>query len=241
MIVSVSAVIGRLRSVSSGIAPWDLSDHRRAIPTAIAIVVLGAGTYGAVMGAWREPLQALFTGLKLPLVILLTTLGNTLINAMLAPLLGLHLSLRQSLTAVLFTFALAASLLGSLVPVAIFIVWNLPPLTTTTQLGSFEYSMIQLVLVAFIAGCGVAGNVLFLPVLERQSGSRRVARRVLLCWLLVNLLLGSQITWVLRPFIWDPARPVEFVGPEYLRGSFYETVFNAVRQLILEQLPLHRP
>lgn len=237
MIASVSAVLGRLRSVSSGIAPWDLSDRQRSVPVAVVVVVLGAGTYGAVMGAWREPLQALFTGIKLPLVILLTTLGNTLINAMLAPLLGLHLNLRQSLTSVLFTFALAASLLGSLVPVAIFIVWNLPPLSATTQLGSLEYSMIQLVLVAFIAGCGIAGNVLFLPVLERQSGSRQVARRVLLAWLLVNLLLGSQVTWILRPFIWDPARPVEFIGQEYLRGSFYETVFNAVRQLILQRLP----
>ena len=94
----------------------------------VIAIVLGAGIYGAVMGCWRSPLQALFTGIKLPLLILLTTLGNALLNAMLAPLLGL--------------------------------------------------------------------------------------------------------SWVLRPFIWDPVRPVEFLGPEYFHGSFYETVFEAARRLI---------
>lgn len=230
-------ILALLRSMSSGIGPWDDSLRNRSLALAIGLVVAGAGSYGAVVGAWRNPLQAVFTGIKLPLVILLTTLGNAFINAMLAPLLGLPVTLRQSFAAVLFTFALAASLLGSLVPVAIFIVWNLPPLSAATQLGSLEYSLLQLILVAFIAGCGIAGNLLFLPALEQRSGSRKIARQVLGSWLLVNLFLGSQIAWVLRPFIWDPARPVEFIGQEYLRGSFYETVFEAVRQLILQHLP----
>jgi hypothetical protein len=95
------------------------------------------------MGAWRDAWQALYTGIKLSLVILLTTHGHTLLNGLLAPLLGLNLTFRQS------------------------------------------------------------------------------------------LLLGSQICWVLRPFIWDPARPVEFLGPEYPRGSFYETVFEAARRLLI--------
>jgi hypothetical protein len=55
----------------------------------------------------------------------------------------------------------------------------------------------------------------------------------LFAWLACNLFLGSQICRVLRPFIWDPARPVEFIGPEYWRGSFYETVFAAARRLLL--------
>ena len=42
------------------------------------------------MGSWASPLQSLYAGIKLPLVILLTTLGNGLLNGMLAPLLGLN-------------------------------------------------------------------------------------------------------------------------------------------------------
>jgi hypothetical protein len=165
--------------------------------------------------------------------ILLTTLGNALLNAMLAPLLGLNLSFRQCLLVLLMTFAIAAAMLGAFSPIAAFVVWNTPSLVAATRLVSPEYGLLQLTHVAFIAFAGVTGNVCLSPLLRQWSGSAVVARKVLFAWLAVNLLLGSQICWVLRPFIWDPARPVEFLGPEYLRGSFYETVFEAVRRLLL--------
>ena len=196
------------------------------------VVILGGGLYGAVMGAWREPLQALYTGIKLPLVILLTTLGNALLNAMLAPLLGLNLTFRQTLLAVSMTFAIAAVLLGAFSPIAAFVVWNTPPLTAATWLTSPEYGFLQLTLVAFIAGAGVTGNTCLEPLLRLWSGSAAIARNVLLAWLAVNLLLGSQICWVLRPFIWDANRPVEFIGQDCFQGSFFETVFEAVRRLV---------
>jgi hypothetical protein len=212
---------------------WIRHWQARRVFWCVVFVVVGAGLYGAVMGAWRDAMQALYTGIKLPLVILLSTLGNALLNAMLAPLLGLNLTFRQSLLMVLMTFAIAAAMLGAFSPIAAFVVWNTPPLTAATHLASPEYGMLQLTLVAFIAYAGVTGNLCLVPLLRQLSGSASIARKVLLAWLAVNLLLGSQICWVLRPFIWDPARPVEFLGPEYLRGSFYETVFEAARRLLL--------
>jgi len=199
----------------------------------VGVVIVRAGFYGAVMGAWRDLLQAFYTGIKLPLVILLTTLGNALLNAMLAPLLGLNLSFRQCLLVIFMTFTIAAIILGGLSPIAAFVVWNTPPLAAETRLVSPEYGLLQLTHVAFIAFSGVMGNLCLAPLLRLWSGSAAIARNVLLAWLAVNLLLGSQICWVLRPFIWDPARPVEFLGPEYLRGSFYETVFEAARRLMI--------
>jgi hypothetical protein len=100
------------------------------------------------------------------------------------------------------------------------------------QLSSSEYGVMQLSLAGFIALAGVAGNAHLLPLLSAWARSRRVARRVLFAWLAGNLFLGSQIAWVLRPFIWDPARPVEFIGREYFRGSFFETVFTAACRLL---------
>jgi len=112
------------------------------------------------------------------------------------------------------------------------VVWNNAPLTPGTTLTSPEYGLMQLTLFGFIALAGVIGNVALVPLLRETSGSARVAHRVLCAWVSVNLLLGSQICWVLRPFIWDPVRPVEFLGPEYFRGSFYETIFEAARRLL---------
>ena len=223
-----------LRAQPANLQDWLKRWRTQRLAWCVTLIIVGAGIYGAVMGAWRDALQGLYTSIKLPLVILLTTLGNTLLNGMLAPLLGLNLTFRQSLLMVLMTFAIAAVMLGALSPIAAFVVWNTPPLTAATRLASTEYGLLQLTLVVFIAYAGVTGNLCLVPLLRQLSGSIAVARNVLLAWLAVNLLLGSQICWVLRPFIWDPARPVEFLGPEYLRGSFYETVFEAARRLLIQ-------
>src|SRR5262245_28338408 len=86
-----------LRAEPTTLRPWLEEVRGSRVLLCLAAIVLGAGVYGAVFGGWRSALQACYTGLKFPLVILLTTLGNALLNAMLAPLLGLSLSFRQCL------------------------------------------------------------------------------------------------------------------------------------------------
>jgi len=90
----------------------------------------------------------------------------------------------------------------------------------------------QLTLAGFIALAGVAGNAHLLALLSAWARSAATGRRVLFAWLAGNLFLGSQICWVLRPFIWEPGRPVEFIGREGFHGSFFETVFEAARRSI---------
>ena len=212
---------------------WMLSQQGYLVVFCIMAIVAGAGGYGAAMGWWRAPLQAFYTAIKLPLVILLTTLGNGFLNGMLAPLLGLNVTFRQSLTMVLMSFAVTAMVLGALSPVALFIVWNTPPLAAGTTTSSPEYALLQLTLAWwFVALAGVMGNLRLVPLLREWSGSTAVARNVLLAWLVGNLFLGSQICWVLRPFIWGANRQVEFIGQNCFQGSFFETIFRAVCRLI---------
>jgi hypothetical protein len=207
---------------------WMVRRRLNLVLFCVVVIAVGAGAYGAVMGSWRDPLQAVYTGIKLPLVMLLTTLGNGLLNGMLAPLLGLNLTFRQSFAAVLISFAVTSIVLGALSPVALFIVYNTPPLAPGTTLKSPEYAVLQLTLAVFVALAGVIGNIRLLPLLRQWSGNARAGLNVLLAWLAVNLFLGSQISWVLRPFIWEANRPVAFVGADCFQGSFFETVFNAV-------------
>ena len=82
-----------------------------------------------------------------------------------------------------------------------------------------------------VALAGVMGNIRLVPLLRQWAGSVAVARNVLLAWLAGNLFLGSQICWVLRPFIWEANRPVEFIGQNCFQGSFFETIFKAVCKL----------
>ncbi len=235
-LLSPRAVETFLHAAPEQFRVWLVRRPAMLVGFCVVAIILGAGSYGAVMGAWRDSLQALYTGIKLPLVILMTAVGNGLLNGMLAPLLGLNLTFRQSLAAVLMSFAVTALVLGALSPVAWFIVWNTPPLTAGTTLAATEYAFLQLTLAVFVALAGVIGNLRLLPLLREWASSAAVARNVLLAWLAGNLFLGSQISWVLRPFIWEANRPVEFTGQASFHGSFFETVWAAAQRLIFSNL-----
>ena len=195
------------------------------------VIILGAGCYGGAMGIWRSPEQALYTAMKFPLLILATTLGNALLNGMLAPLLGLNLSWRQCLFAVLISFTIASTILGSFSPLVCFVVWNIPAPGGGVATDA-AYRFMQLMHVAIISFAGTMANVSLLPMLRRWSRSGTAARKVLFAWLGGNLLLGSQICWVLRPFIGWPGKSVEFLSPEPFQGSLYQAVFEAIRHFL---------
>jgi hypothetical protein len=221
---------GELEPMAAWVGRW--SARRSALH--LAIIVVGAGLYGAAMGWWRDPQQAYYVAIKFPLIILLTTLGNALLNAMLAPLLGLNIPFRQSGLAILMSFTIAAAILGAFSPLVAFLIWNAPPMSPAAVSGS-AYSVIKLTHVAVIAFAGVMGNVRLFQLLARLGGRRAVAFRVLVAWLAGNLFLGSQLSWMLRPFIGSPVLPVEFFRAAALHGNFYENVFRSLQQ-ILQQL-----
>jgi hypothetical protein len=85
--------------------------------------------------------------------------------------------------------------------------------------------------VAVIAVAGIMANVRLLQVLRQLSGSRSNARRTLFAWLAGNLLLGSQVSWILRPFVGSPSLPVQFLRDDPLHGNFFESVFHALQRL----------
>src|SRR5438552_5451985 len=161
-----------LRGEAAPIGAWTERWDGRRLAVCIAVIVTGAGLYGAAMGYWRAPQQAFYVAVKFPLIILLTTIGNALLNAMLAPLLGLNISLRQSFLAVLFSFTIASAILGSFSPLAAFMVWNAPPLSASAaELSTGTYTFIQLTHVAVIAFAGVTANLRLAQLLRHLSGS----------------------------------------------------------------------
>lgn len=234
---SSSASVGRsdfrtlLQGQANTLMEWTQPGHLRTTAMNVAIILLGAGLYGAAMGWWREPLQGFYVAVKFPLVILLTTLGNALLNAMLAPLLGLNIGFRQSFLAILMSFTIVAAILGAFSPLAAFVVWNAPTMTPDVK-STLTYGFIKLLHVAVIAFAGIAGTVRLFQLLTQLGGSKTVARRVLFAWLVGNLFLGSQLTWIARPFIGAPYLPVVFLRDTAFEGNFYENVFQTLQQLL---------
>ena len=217
---------GELQAIAGWLARW----HTGRFALHLAVIVFGAGLYGATMGWWRDPQQALYVAIKFPLIILLTVAGNALINGMLAPLLGLNIPFRQSFSAILMSFTIAAAILGAFSPVMAFMIWNAPPMSPQAVSGA-TYSLIKLANVAVIAFAGTTGNVRLFQTLARVGGSNAIAFRVLVAWLTGNLFLGSQLSWILRPFIGSPTLPVEFFRKAAFHGSFFEAVLHSLQQI----------
>lgn len=196
-------------------------------------VLMGSGSalFGASMGWWRAPEQALFTAVKFPVVGVVTMLGNALLNAIVAPLLGVNIGFRRSLLAVMMASTIASVVLGGMSPLLVFLIHNVAPLEEVGS-GGEGHAVILLSLVAMVAFAGVAANVRLFQLLTRLSGSSGAALKVLLAWLGGNLLLGSQVSWMLRPFIGSPGLPVQFLRPDWLQGSFFEAVLFSIRQVL---------
>lgn len=226
----IAEIATLLRGETETISAWSESWNTPRFLLHVAVIVLGAGLYGAAMGWWRDPQQALYVAIKFPLIILLTTAGNALIYAMFAPLLGLNIPFLQSFSAIVMSFTIAAAILGAFSPLTAFMIWNAPAISTAGTSGA-TYNLIKLANVAVIAFAGATGNVRLFQMLARLGGSRAVAFRVLFAWLAGNLFLGSQLSWILRPFIGSPDLPVEFFRPTALDGNFYENVFQSLHQL----------
>lgn len=220
-----------LRGEAAVIGTWVVQPELRRVLQQVALIVIGAGTFGAAMGAWRSPEQALFSAVKLPCIIVGTAVGNALLNAMLAPLLGVNLGIRASLLAVLSSFALTSVVLGGCAPLMAFLVWNLPTPAAGDTTATAARNLMLLSLVGTIGFAGVTANFRLWQVLRRLGGSGRVAARLLFSWLAVNLLLGSQLSWIARPFIGHAREPVRFLSEHALEGSFFEEVLRTAGEL----------
>jgi len=190
----------------------------------IALIIIGGGFYGAAMGYWRDPLQAFYIAVKFPLLLLLVALGNAVLNGMLAQVLGLNLSFRHSFLAILMSFALLSVIVGALTPLCFFLIYNLPSLHDPTP--QLTYSALVYTHVIIIAFAGTMANIRLINLLQHLCGERQQARYIFSTWLAVNLLLGSQLSWNLRPFFGTPYSPVAFFRDNPFQGSFYESLFN---------------
>ncbi len=192
-------------------------------------IVAGCSLYGFTLGLWRAPSMGGYVAVKLPLLIFLTLLTNGLLNGMLAILLGSGLGFRQTLLAMLMSFASFSMITGALSPVTLMMVLDAPE--PGTPGGGMAYPLILLTHTAIIAFAGVTAHRRFFPVLVAVSETPVAARRVFFAWLAGNLFVGAQISWYMRPFFGQPGRAIQFFRRDWNHGSFYESIYRNLASL----------
>ncbi len=65
---------------------------------------------------------------------------------------------------------------------------------------------------------------------ENDRAFRKNVRTVFRCWILLFALVGSQMGWVLRPFIGSPDHPFSWFRPR--ESSFFQAVWQAFSGLL---------
>jgi len=208
---------------------WLEKDTTNKIYSCLFWTILGSSIYGSSIGIWRAPLQATYVAIKFPLLILLATTGNALINGMLAQLYGAKISFRQSYLSVLMSFTTASIILLSLSPVSYFLVYSCQPMGSEGAEASHRIIILSDVLI--IAFAGITSNINLYRLLHHITGSIAKSKQIIFSWLAVNLLLGGQLSWIMRPFIGTPKVPVEFMRDNALDGNFFESVIESIIEL----------
>ncbi len=222
------------RGEAKQIIPW-LEEKNPVWPAFCCMVIVGGcGLYGASVGLWQAPLQAFYAGIKFPLVIFLTILGNSGLNGMLAQVLGLGLTLRQTSLAILMSFVIVALILGAAVPIALFALYNCS--SSASAGAGTTYSGILLIHILIIAYAGVMANIRLFGFLKKLTGNRSLARRILIVWLATNMFLGTQLSWLLSPFVGLPHVRVIFLQEHPFERNFFEYAFERAINLIYEFL-----
>ncbi len=224
-----SDFVALCRADPNVLAQW-LQAERGRVGVALVWMVVGSAIYGASIGLWRAPLQSLFVAIKFPLLLGATTIANAMINGMLARLLGAPISFRQSLHAILLSYAIVGVVLAALSPISLFVWWDLPAMGSA-QAGKAHAAMI-VIHVVIIAFAGLVANLRLFSLLAKLCGDRACARRVLAAWLLGNMFLGCQLSYNLRPFFGTPDLEVTFFRNDPFNGSFFEALYGLVQRLL---------
>jgi len=193
-------------------------------------VVMAAG-YGAVMGAtnllqgssmlmWAKLSMLIVTAVKVPVLFLFT------LAIVLPPIyvsnafVGARFSFRQMLASLLASVAVTTTILASMATVAFFF-----------AVTSRSYDFIKLLHVLFYIYAGLAG----LSYLVRQmklmlAGRGGFSRRLFILWLALYMFVGTQLAWVLRPFVGSPGMQFQVFRPRV--GNFYESVLKSLGNVL---------
>ncbi|MEO0479315.1 MAG: hypothetical protein AAF196_07540 [Planctomycetota bacterium] len=196
--------------------------ERIPVRTLLLCVVLGGGVQGAVMGLHDgRALQAVFSAIKVPLLLILSTLIVLPSFYMLHLVLGLQRDFLRVCRATLVVQAVAAIFLASCAPLIGFAYYCSDVYPFATFVNGLAY--LGAALLARVAlGQQVRSLILREPKHRITVGS----------WLILYILVAIQLAWTMRPFVgWPEVEPSLF--REEAWGNAYVRLFEALRKLVV--------
>ena len=189
----------------------------------VALIVASSlffAIYGAIVGASNGWQQMLLSTVKLPALYLLTLLICLPTLYFFDILFGSQASFKQYAVLSLTTVSVISVLLFSFAPVTLFFLISIR-----------DYHFFLLLNVAIFALTGFIGVQLFYrgvkSVMKFDEKTPPIRQRLLLFWLVLYGLVGSQLGWTLRPFFGAPGEPFQLFRP--IESNFYAQIITSIR------------
>lgn len=190
--------------------PWAMRPDRprSLLLHLLAFVVVFGVFYGAVMGSFggvsgRRALQPLYSGLKVPML-LLVTFGLSLPSFfVLNTLLGVRDDFGQVFRGLVATQAALTIVLAALAPMTALWYASSADYESALMFNAFIF------LVASVAAQGLLRRW-YAPLVRRNPRHRVLLR----AWLVIYAFVGIQTGWTLRPFVGHPQAQTRFFREE---------------------------
>lgn len=212
----------------------DLTSEDRVRPVTLActgVFLVLTFAYGLIMGSqslirgsaegWKYALAA---GVKLPFLFLLTLAICLPLLYVLNVLIGPRAKFSAILGVLMASIAVTSIVLGACAPIVLFFMLSTP-----------SYPFVKLLNVAVFALAGAYG-VWFLSrslgqlVQASSEGGEAAAasgvRTIINWWLITYGIVGTQMAWILRPFLGNPGQPFSFFRA--LESNFYVDVLKTI-------------
>lgn len=210
----IGAIDGLLRAEGH----FEVGRGRVPVARLLALLVACGFLYGLALGSFGlRAEQALYSGLKVPILLCFSTLVCLPSFFVLNTLLGLRDDLAASLRGVFAAQATVAVTLFSLFPIVLFL-----------YASSRNYRLAILVNGLFFALATLAGqrtlNRHYRP-LVRKNVRHQVGR---LFWVVLYVFVAIQLAWVLRPFVGAPS-----MEPSFLRAEAWSNAYVVILRDVL--------
>jgi len=199
--------------------------HRGRIRWLVLLVLACGLFYGAVMGTYGGLApdrlhQLLYSGVKVPLLLLVTFLLCLPFFFVVNTVAGLGDDFGLALRALMAAQACVTVVLASLAPITI--VW---------YFSCKDYSLAILFNAVMFGIASITAQVVVRRYYRSLMDRSPRHRHLLYVWFILYAFVGIQMGWVLRPFIGDPDLPVAF-----FRSGAWGNAYVVLARLIIKGL-----
>jgi hypothetical protein len=189
----------------------------------LALVNGLALVYGVIMGCYNGFLQAVSSGIKMPVLFSLLLIICFPAFYVIQSVLGSRLTLGQMASIILSGFVYTTAIMVSFSTIVLFFL-----------ITGGNYAFIKLLHVAVIALAGIFGMKHVIDALKYSCEKKKIYPRtgivVFRFWIFILFFVGSQLSWSLRPFIGSKDQPFEPFRKQ--EGNFYQALAGSFADLI---------